>query len=581
MKIETIYVIGVLLSFLLFPAQTFAKSTLHKKDTNGDGKIDQIIHLDSHDRIIKLDLDKDGDGVLETFQYYEAEQVVRLERDSDADGRVDSWDDFKEGRRIQHRRRSNKTGKIDMIIVFDAEERPSEVKKDTSGDGVFDSFYHYTQGQLTLLTKDTDGDSKPNILQTYKDDKPQERRVDQNGNGHWERVTLFDEEGLVRESRHDANDDGIMDEFRTYHRGEIQEQKKDRDQDGRFEAVTRYVKGLPAEQRKDSNGDGHHDVITRFKKGTPFYQEKDSNFDDRMDFFSHFDAQGLAEKVEEDTRHTGRIDRVRYYKKGIPVRVTLDGDGDGFHENVTILKRGKLHLQSTDRNRDGKPDTRIFFNAKEKKERIESDTDLDGRSDTWEFYGEGDLSRIEKDDNGDGKVDLKIFYHKGKKQKLLRDQNGDGHFELSRRFDLLPWSHVTTMDEDGDGRPEAGYYYRNGVIRLKEIDGDDDGTPDLKEHYNESGKLCKSEENEEGTGGAITWFYNEAEEAIRAEKDRNGDKSVDTWFFYDKGKLIRVEEDTNGNGNVDLWEYYDESEALVKRSKDLNLDGVADIEEVY
>jgi hypothetical protein len=41
-----------------------------------------------------------------------------------------------------------------------------------------------------------------------------------------------------------------------------------------------------------------------------------------------------------------------------------------------------------------------------------------------------------------------------------------------------------------------------------------------------------------------------------------------------------VEEDTNGDGKADLWEEYDESEALVKRSKDLNLDGKPDVEEM-
>jgi hypothetical protein len=41
-----------------------------------------------------------------------------------------------------------------------------------------------------------------------------------------------------------------------------------------------------------------------------------------------------------------------------------------------------------------------------------------------------------------------------------------------------------------------------------------------------------------------------------------------------------VEEDTNGDGKADLWEEYDESEALVKRSRDLNLDGKPDVEEM-
>jgi len=78
----------------------------------------------------------------------------------------------------------------------------------------------------------------------------------------------------------------------------------------------------------------------------------------------------------------------------------------------------------------------------------------------------------------------------------------------------------------------------------------------------------------------LTWFYNVAEEAIRAEKDNNHDGHVDTWYHYDKGNVKIVAEDTNADGKPDLWEEYNESEALVKRSKDLNFDGEADIEEM-
>jgi hypothetical protein len=38
-----------------------------------------------------------------------------------------------------------------------------------------------------------------------------------------------------------------------------------------------------------------------------------------------------------------------------------------------------------------------------------------------------------------------------------------------------------------------------------------------------------------------------------------------------------VEEDTNKDGKPDLWETYDESEALIKREKDLDFDGKPDI----
>ncbi len=52
------------------------------------------------------------------------------------------------------------------------------------------------------------------------------------------------------------------------------------------------------------------------------------------------------------------------------------------------------------------------------------------------------------------------------------------------------------------------------------------------------------------------------------------------WYYYHKGRLASVEEDTNEDGRPDLWEKYDESEAMVKRSRDLNFDGKADLEEI-
>ncbi len=139
---------------------------------------------------------------------------------------------------------------------------------------------------------------------------------------------------------------------------------------------------------------------------------------------------------------------------------------------------------------------------------------------------------------------------------------------------------VMELDADGDAKPEGRYCYQKGILKLKEIDEIGDGKPDLREHFNGKGKLIKSEEDDEGVGCfTVTWFYNNAEEAIRAEKDNNRDGRVDTWYYYDKGNLKTVEEDTNADGRADLWEEYDLSEAVVKRSRDLNFDGEPDIEE--
>ena len=115
---------------------------------------------------------------------------------------------------------------------------------------------------------------------------------------------------------------------------------------------------------------------------------------------------------------------------------------------------------------------------------------------------------------------------------------------------------------------------------MKVMDENLDGKTDLKAIFSEHGKLVESREDEGESGKLnLTWRYDDDENPIKAEKDGNGDGRTDTWFFYDKGRLSRVEEDTNQDGKADLFEYYDGSEALVKKERDLNFDGVIDVTE--
>jgi antitoxin component YwqK of YwqJK toxin-antitoxin module len=492
---------------LLQPEPACALEKIVRQDTNDDGKIDQIALFDRRGKLIRLEIDSNANEVMDRFQYYEKEQIIRVEMDTDHDQRIDTRDYFEAGKRIRHEKLSSDTSLVIQVIQFDSQERPLKIKKDTTGDGLFDSLFHFKDGRLSSSTRDTDADSKPNIWQTYRDDKPLQRHV-------------------------------------------------------------------------DGDGDGRYDIITVFKHGKPHYQEKDSNFDGEKDVFIHFDADGHTESIEEDTRHTGRIDRIRTYHAGLPVKVIYDADGDGFKETITLFKEGKACRQTEDRNRDGRPDVTIYFNAKEEKEQVEMDTDLNCRIDTWEYYRDAQLARIERGNEGNGKICLKVFYKKGKKYKLIQDKDNDGCFEITQWFDRSPWTMVTEVDADGDKNPEGRYCYKKNILRLREIDEDSDGNPNLREHYNAQGRLARSEEDDEGVGRfTITWFYNDAEEAVRAEKDNNNDGNVDTWYHYNRGSVIIVEEDTNADGKPDLWEEYDESEALVKRSKDLNFDGEPDVEE--
>ena len=94
----------------------------------------------------------------------------------------------------------------------------------------------------------------------------------------------------------------------------------------------------------------------------------------------------------------------------------------------------------------------------------------------------------------------------------------------------------------------------------------------------DDGKLIKSEERFESEDRLdITWFFDAAGKAVRAERDSDGDGHTDLWLFYESGRLAQVEEDTNGDGKADLWETYDASEAMIKRARDINLDGKPDV----
>jgi len=176
--------------------------------------------------------------------------------------------------------------------------------------------------------------------------------------------------------------------------------------------------------------------MTRYKAGKPLYQAKDTNLDGKKDFFSHFDARGLLDRTEEDTMSTGRIDRIRTYNDGYLVKVVHDADGDGFKEIVTLFKKGTPYVQTQDSNADGKPDAKIYFNAKGEKVRAESDIDLNGKIDTWEYYRDGRLSRVEKDEEGNGRISLKIFFKKDKKYRLIRDRGMRNSFQRGASLSL-------------------------------------------------------------------------------------------------------------------------------------------------
>jgi antitoxin component YwqK of YwqJK toxin-antitoxin module len=249
---------------------------------------------------------------------------------------------------------------------------------------------------------------------------------------------------------------------------------------------------------------------------------------------------------------------------------------------LEIYRNGLIHMQQRDQDQDGKEELRIFYNAAGETEHIENDVSMDGSMDTFQRYKNNRLVFVEKDTNGDGKIDTKIWYDIGGQKNTLRDLDHDGRFETTHWYDRQPWTRVTELDSDGSGNVDVRSYFMHDILRRRETLEKSGDLVELRENFDEKGLLMNSLEDSNADGRwDMTWYFDVRGKFQRAEKDSDADDRVDTWYYYENGRLSGVSEDTNGDGRPDVWEDYDTSETMTQRKKDLDFDGVADIEERF
>lgn len=108
---------------------------------------------------------------------------------------------------------------------------------------------------------------------------------------------------------------------------------------------------------------------------------------------------------QADTNLDGIRDVIRTYTDdGKPLDEQSDTDYDGRIDTWVRFSRGQVLRESHDRNRDGKADEfRIYSDGR--LSRLQRDSDHNGKLDTWEVYDGGRLHRIGVDVNGDERVD--------------------------------------------------------------------------------------------------------------------------------------------------------------------------------
>jgi hypothetical protein len=117
------------------------------------------------------------------------------------------------------------------------------------------------------------------------------------------------------------------------------------------------------------------------------------------------DGKRILRCREADTNRDGMKDVFRTYnEKGEPIAEFSDSNYDGKVDTWLKFVRNKVSRADVDHNADGRPDEhREYVNGV--LSRVQRDKNYDGKVDSWEVYEEGRLNRIGTDLDGDEKVD--------------------------------------------------------------------------------------------------------------------------------------------------------------------------------
>ena len=150
------------------------KLQLLKYDSNGNGKVDTWSYMDGA-RVVRIEIDQDEDGTIESWEYYGADQKLEKVGMSRAnDGKEDAWSYI------------GPDGSIDRIDVS------------TKRDGKITRVEHYVKSVLVSAEEDGDGDSRPDKWEAYDGGRLTSVSFDTTRRGTPDRHLIYGADGSAR-----------------------------------------------------------------------------------------------------------------------------------------------------------------------------------------------------------------------------------------------------------------------------------------------------------------------------------------------------------------------------------------------
>jgi hypothetical protein len=102
----------------------------------GDGKEDAWTYARPDGSIERMDISLARDGKVTRREFYQGEQIVRAEEDGDDDGRMDKWETYEAGRLASVAFDASHRGTPDRRLVYGS-GGTARLEVDPDGDGIF------------------------------------------------------------------------------------------------------------------------------------------------------------------------------------------------------------------------------------------------------------------------------------------------------------------------------------------------------------------------------------------------------------------------------------------------------------
>jgi hypothetical protein len=154
-------------------------------DSKNTGKFDTVSYMDGA-RVLRIEIDTDGDGKVDRWEYYGADQKLEKVGFSRAhDGKEDAWSYAGPDGKVERIEISTRRdGKVSRIEHYE-KDVPVRAEEDTHGVGHIDKWETFANGHLTSVAFDTTRRGSPDRRLIYAAGGTVRVEVDPRGDGHW------------------------------------------------------------------------------------------------------------------------------------------------------------------------------------------------------------------------------------------------------------------------------------------------------------------------------------------------------------------------------------------------------------